>query len=510
MGETTPPPPPLPTSTAPPPLLAPLPATTARRPQPRREEDLTPIWVGLIAIISLFLAFGLAWVLFADNIPWADADFYFRGAKSLAEGEGYRHPFRADHPPTAFHPVGYPWFLAHVWRLFGIDTSGCVVSSWPELRGCDTMIQAGQIANLLLATLNISLVFALGTLMKGPRIGLLSAMLFAIIPSRFLFTSAIMSEESFVALVLLALIMVVLSVRRQDWAWATAIGFGLAVGMAAFIRPLGIVLLALPLVLLFSHAISLRVAFTQLAIGAFVAFAILLPWEIRNHNEVGGWSLVSNNGGINLWIGCHLDHHGRLDSNGQWMDWWSGEAPRSLNTPDERANDSEAQRLALECMREQPFAFARLSLVKALYTFREDWTYVNKWALNYRLPERPVQPIVSEEAIDALTYLTNGVYLVLLPLAAVGAITTLFAPSVYRGLLGAAFAVLALIPLAFFGEPRFHVPLFPMMSIWAAEGIWVVARGLRSASREAVEAPVRQEVRERAVPYEWREEPWLR
>ena len=96
-----------------------------------------------------------------------------------------------------------------------------------------------------------------------------------------------------------------------------------------------------------------------------------------------------------------------MASNGQWMNWWSGDAPRSLNTPDERANDAEAQRLGLQCMREEPVAFARLSLVKGLYTFREDWTYVNKWALNYRLPDRPVTPIVGEDTIDALTYQSN-------------------------------------------------------------------------------------------------------
>ena len=496
-----PPPPPLPTA------LPPRPRPVSRT-EPAREEDLTLIWTGLAVILGLFFTFGMAWVLFADNIPWADADFYFRGAKSLAEGDGYRHPFSAAGEATAFHPVGYPWFLALVWRVFGIDTTGCDVSSWPALNGCGTMIQAGQIANLVLATLNIGLVYVLGALMKGPRVGLLGAALFALIPSRFLFTSALMSEESFVTLVLAALIMMVLSVRRPDYIWLTAIGFGLAVGAAAYIRPLGIVLLPLPLVLLFSKAIPPRIAFTQLAVGAMVAFVVLLPWELRNNRELGGWSLVSNNGGINLWIGCHLDSNGQLAANGQWMDWWSGDAPRSLNTPDERANDAEAQRLGLQCMREQPVAFARLSLVKGLYTFREDWTYVGKWALNYRLPGRSAAPIVGADTIDALTYLTNSVYLVLLPLAVVGAVATLYAPSVYRGLLGASFAALALVPLMFFGEPRFHVPLFPMISIWAADGILIVYGGLRSAARETVEQPTARKDRGRAVSSEWREEPW--
>ncbi len=500
--EPTPPPPPLPAT------LPPQPRPVSR-PGPAQQDDLTLIWAGLATILGLFFIFGLAWVLFADNIPWADADFYFRGAKSLAEGDGYRHPFSAAHAATAFHPVGYPWFLALVWRLSGIDTTGCDVSSWPAFNGCGTMIQAGQIANLVLATLNIGLVFVLGALMKGPRVALLGAALFALIPSRFLFTSALMSEESFVTLVLVALIMMVLSVRRPDYIWLTAIGFGLAIGAAAYIRPLGIVLLPLPLVLLFGKAIQPRIAFTQLAVGAIVAFAVLLPWELRNHSELGGWSLVSNNGGINLWIGCHLNGDGELASNGRWMDWWSGDAPRSLNTPDERANDKEAQRLGLQCMREEPVAFARLSLAKGLYTFQEDWTYVNKWALNYRLPGRRAEPIVGEEAIDAFTYLTNSVYLVLLPLAVVGAVATLFAPSVYRGLLGASFAALALVPLMFFGEPRFHVPLFPMISIWAADGLLIVYHGLRSASREAVAEHAGSTGR-KPVPSEWREEPWLR
>ncbi len=489
--------------------------TTASRPPPWPEELLAYqtrrptapipswIWWSLAGLLLAYFSFGLIWIAFSDNVPWADADFYFRGAKSIAEGAGYAHPFKANHPPTAFHPVGFPWLLGHVWKLFGINTANCDLDTWPALTGCGAMIQSGQVLNLLLSTLNIGLVFALGTLLKGPRIGLLSAAIYAVIPSRFLFTSSLMSEETFVALVLLALIALVLGVRRQDWVWFTSIGFGLALACAAFVRPLGIVLLPLPLVLLLSQSISPRVAFAHVLVGAAVVFVVLLPWELRNHREVGGWNLVSNNGGINLWIGCHLNSEGKLASNGQWMDWWSGDAPASLNTSDERANDAEAQRLALECMRKQPVAFARLSLVKALYTFREDWTYVAKWSLNDSLPGDSATPIVSAEATDSLTYLTNGVYLLLLPLAAVGAITTLSAPSVYRGLLGASFIALAIVPLAFFGEPRFHVPLFPIMSIWAAEGSWIVVRALRMA-REPIEQPETREAAGSASPYEWR------
>lgn len=507
MERATPPPPPLPTRYPTPvpagQTPAPPPATLPAVPQ---EEDTTYLWWGLAAILGFFLLFGLAWVAYADNIPWADADFYFRGAKSIAEGKGYLHPFKEGHPPTAFHPVGYPWLLAHMWNLFGVETTNCNVGSWPNLTGCDSMIQSGQMLNVALASLNIGLVFVLAWLLRGPRIALLAAFLYAIIPSRLLFTSALMSEESFVSLVLLALIMVVLGVKQQNWVWLTAVGFGLAVGAGAFIRPLGIVLLPLPLVLLFSNAVSPRIALTQVVVGTVVAVAVLYPWTMRNHREIGGWNLVSNNGGINLWIGCHLNRKGELASNGQWMDWWSGDAPPSINTPDERANDAKAQDLALECMRKQPLAFARLALVKGLYTFAEDWTYVSKWSLNYRLPERGTHKIVSAEVIDSLTYLVNGVYLLLLPLAAVGGIATLFAPSIYRGLLGAAFLALALVPLLFFGEPRFHVPLLPMMSIWAADGVIIVARGLRSAARETTEGTETPERGEFALRYRIRED----
>ncbi|MGB2693743.1 MAG: glycosyltransferase family 39 protein [Dehalococcoidia bacterium] len=498
-------PPPLPTRFPPPLPPREAPVVAPRHQQPVEIKDETWIWWSLAAIIGTFMVFGLIWVAFADNIPWADADFYFRGAKSMAEGKGYVHPFQDGHPPTAFFPVGYPWMLGHVWKVLGIDTASCNVGTWPTLTGCGDMIQVGQILNVFLAALNIALVFILAALLRGSRTALLAALLYALIPSRFLFTASLMSEESFVTLVLLALIMVVLGVKRQEWVWLTAVGFGLAVGACAFIRPLGIVLLPLPLILLFSNAISPRIALTQVLVGSVIAALVLLPWTIRNHNEVGGWNLVSNNGGINLWIGCHLNENGKLASNGQWRDWWSGDAPASINTADERANDAKAQSLGLECIRKQPLAFARLGLVKGLYTFAEDWTYVSKWSLNYRLPEEDTHKIVSAEVIDSLTYLTNGVYLLLLPLAAVGAIATLYAPSVYRGLLGVAFAALAFVPLMFFGEPRFHVPLLPFMSIWAADGVIIVTRGLRSAAHETVEGG---DVRERgmALPYRMRED----
>jgi hypothetical protein len=152
-------------------------------------------------------------------------------------------------------------------------------------------------------------------------------------------------------------------------------------------------------------------------------------------------------------------------------------------------------------------AFARLSLLKALYTFREDWEYVSKWSINHQLPDRPRDAIISDGSEEAFGYLSNAVYLTLLPLAVVGALAFFFSPSAFRGVIGAAFAALAFVPLAFFGEPRFHVPLFPMMSIWAAEGIFIVLHGLRSVGRQHHEEP---ESPAAGQPLQWREEPWLR
>jgi hypothetical protein len=71
-------------------------------------------------------------------------------------------------------------------------------------------------------------------------------------------------------------------------------------------------------------------------------------------------------------------------------------------------------------------------------------------------------------------------------------------------------ALLALIPLAFFGEPRFHVPLFPMITIWAAEGLTVVWRGLRSERRFGYLAETHTTRGPGNVPVDWREEPWPR
>jgi 4-amino-4-deoxy-L-arabinose transferase-like glycosyltransferase len=477
---------------APPAAVRPTSGTPARR-------DDTGIYLMLGAIVLAYLLLGLAWVFYANNIPWADADFYFRGARFIAEGQGYSHPFKAGNPPTAFHPVGYPWLLAQTWTVLRLDTGGCDPGTWPALDGCDSLIQAGQVLNVLLGSINIVLVFILASQLKGPqngsKIGLLSAAIFAVIPSRLLFSSALMSEETFTTLVLLALIALVLSVRRPRWLLWTAIGFGLAVGAATFVRPLAIVLLPLPLLLLWGHVLNLRQILQFLAVAAVLVVAMILPWELRNNRELGGPAMIiSNNGGINLWIGCHLDANGDLEANGEWMDWWSGDAPASLNTQDELANDNEAQRLALECMRKQPVAFA----------LREDFTYVGKWSLNHDLPEQPVDPIVSGEVTDAFMYLLNSVYFVLLPLAAIGAIGSLFAPSAHRGLLGASFLMLALIPIFFFGDPRFHMPLFPIMSIWAADGILVVLQGLRSARGQ----PYRPQTAEPAP--KWGEQTWPR
>ena len=72
----------------------------------------------LPAILIATLVLRLAWVFVCKNSGMeADGYWYHARAIDLAAGYGYRY----GSFPTAFFPVGYPFFLASLYTLFGAN-----------------------------------------------------------------------------------------------------------------------------------------------------------------------------------------------------------------------------------------------------------------------------------------------------------------------------------------------------------------------------------------------------
>lgn len=407
----------------------------------------------VLAIVALAGALRLAWVIYAKTEPlwFFDPWNYDRLAASLADGKGY---VNEAGQPTAYFPPGYPAVLGAVYWLVGHRPV------------------AGEVLNLILGALTTWLVYRIGSRAFGRTAGLLAALAFAVFPSHILYTSQLHSEVVFTAAYLLALgllLAVPHSVRlgkRQVPFWLVA---GLAIGAAALIRPAGLSLLVVVPFAMRTRAAPWAAAARGTLLVALVATLVLTPWVARNAARVGV-AAISTNAGLDFWIG---NHEG---ASGGWG-MPTADAFPTVSTDlqeQERHDYRRGLELGWRFIREQPLDALALLPSKAYHLYADDAeavTTTETWGHTAFLPD-------GGRAV--LRGLTDGFYY----FVAAGAIAGLLLPlagsqamSRGRWLLLAALGGWTLIHLVYFGEPRFHLPVTPVMAVLAAP-FWLRAASL--------------------------------
>lgn len=393
-------------------------------------------------------------------------------ARSLAGGHGYRWYGRADvarmrpyleayydvelpteQVPeegllTTFRAPGYPLFLAGIYATLALEAR----------------LAASRLAQALLgaalAPLTAWLALLLGlSLSAARRAGVVAALY----PILWLYPIGLASENTFIPLVLLGLIALLLVERRGRMHHALAAG--LALGAATLTR--GALAPFLPLAALWlwsplGRPASPRPARFRLAMAFTVsASLVLVPWMVRNSLILGRLAFVENSAGYNLFVGYHPGGDGGLDGEVSVI-------PLRFMDDGERDRWSRAQ--ALKFIRADPGrALALLPRRLAYFWGPEDRELVYFYSNDY------VGPI--SQPWLALAY---GV--LVLPLLAVGIsapfgmalATDARARRLTLGLIAA--ALIAYVPIL--AEPRFHLPLIPVLAAYAA-GLWTT-RGAAS------------------------------
>src|SRR5262249_22760155 len=134
---------------------------------------------------------------------------------------------------------------------------------------------------------------------------------------------------------------------------------GLLLGAAVLFRPalvawgLG---LGLHVLLWQSGSRSRRfLALTAVAVGVLL---VLAPWAYRNYRIFGVVVPISTNGGYNLYLG---------NNSSAWAGGWMVlEDEKELRALDELEGDREARRRAIWWARENPVAYAKVSIRRTL------------------------------------------------------------------------------------------------------------------------------------------------
>jgi 4-amino-4-deoxy-L-arabinose transferase-like glycosyltransferase len=240
----------------------------------------------VVAIGALALVLRAVWVLVYGRVDAGpqDALFYESAASNLAAGDGYTTAFGGA---TAHTPPGFPFLLSIAFRVFG------------------THVKLGLALNVALGAATAVLLYLVARAAMGRSAGLVAGVGLAILPAPIFFSGLLLSETTFIFMLVGFL---ALAVFLPDRRW-TPVALGVAAGLAALTRGEGALLPVIPLAMWWAGTV--RGAWLRRVAVLLVAMALtILPWTIRNAVEMDTFVPVATNASTMLWPGHNSEANG--------------------------------------------------------------------------------------------------------------------------------------------------------------------------------------------------------
>ncbi len=458
-----------------------LPSLTLSPPRLRLEGlRVTPLAIWLGSFTLLGLALRLVWVFYTDTIPLGgDPHWYYVVGINISEGFGFvanrNELWEIPGPgePTAFWPPGYPFVLGALFTFVGDS------------------ITSAQVLNAVLSAATVPIVYALGRRIFDHRTGLISALLFAVFPNVIAGTPLLFPEPLFGLIFSAALLVILNTSPGSKGSWLPLAGLGFLIGLATLTRGQGALLFPIAGVTWLTQIgwrrSGWQPALRGVAIAAVVAVAVVAPWTVRNAVEMHAFIPISTNSGAALRVGHNADSIGTTkwtdDDVGGFRMW------ESLYNPEwEVQGYREYTNLAIDYALTHPVHELQLAGLKTYHLYRSDSTVI---PFLTTLGATPLEPEGLESALrwvlDSAWYALVFAAVLTLPFwlrRANGNRRT--ADGDRRAdaarLLPVTVVVLwTLFHMAFLGEPRYHVPLYPLLIIAAVGGISALSSRLRAA-----------------------------
>lgn len=387
----------------------------------------------LLAILAL-AARLLCLVLRHDGIGDPDSAEYLALAQSIRfhavfsfggpHAWGYAPSLNSHGPfvPTAARAPLYPLLIAALWW-----------TSAPP-------IFAVEIAQVVIGTLVCVLTYFIALTVANYRSAVIAGLFTALAPLSCFMTTAIMSETLFTFLMMSGL-----------WFWSGGRTFlaGIFFGFATLTRPI-----VLPFVLLVGLSAIIfqfnRRAHAKIVLGAFLVVA---PWTIRNavtqHAlipiQTQGWAANLLFGTVNVPYGAN---------GNQWAIFRKDPVIQSIISSSGTETEAERAMLhaALERMRSNPVGWIGLRIKEFPRLFADPGMYL--------VPFLPVRPPTIKYVMIAGSFL-------FICLSGLGVISRWRKWREYYFL--AVFPIfMCVVQFPAYGEPRFMIPVFPMLAIFAA------------------------------------------
>jgi Dolichyl-phosphate-mannose-protein mannosyltransferase len=266
------------------------PAAALTKPSSRvraREEWLSKDdAIAFAAVSAVALAVRMVFVSLVRPNPISDFGWYYAHAIEISGGLG----FITNGIPTAYWPLGWPYFLAGVFSVFGPS------------------VYAGEVTQAILNALTAGLVFLIAKRVAGMACGVAAGLIYAFLPSAVEWSAVMAAEPLYTFLVtLVACVWVWLSPKRIGWFAFT----GVVLGAAALVRPTALFMWGVLLIYLWFTA--RRKSFREVALPPLIVLlfttATITPDLIRNYRVFHTFVLICNTGGLTLWTGNNPYFH---------------------------------------------------------------------------------------------------------------------------------------------------------------------------------------------------------
>jgi len=410
----------------------------------------SPVLVFLAA-----LALRLAPVLIFRDLPIGLDDMfqYDMLARSIVAGDGYRWYAEQDlalieryipveRPadydprgvPTSFRAPGYPAFLALVYAASGVGPH---------------RLFAARLAQALLGAALAPLSWALARRVGfSERAAHWAAVLVAVFPLLVAYPLALASENLFVPLLTLALVLTLRASeggRARDHALA-----GLVLGLAALTRSVVTAFVPLAALWAWRAAGEKHAGFRNATLMVLCFVLVTAPWAVRNTRLHGQPTWVETSLGYNLYVGYHPQSTGTFQY---------GISLDLLPILDDGERNGRGVEAFWRFVGSDPGRVPYLMVRKASYLWGLDSRALVYFYGNGFLGRWPGW------LLGLVLLLTGGPLMLLAPAAAIGLACGRMERR--KGLIALLVACYTGLHMLIMAEPRFHVPLLPVTAVLA-------------------------------------------
>lgn len=277
-----------------------LPAPTANSESPILARCFLQFWSGVRTsafwMVAIALVLRVGWIIVGHTYKFKDLENNFgfgwemgRIGAAIASGRGFSDPFGVPTGPTAWEPPLYPYFVAAVFREFGIYSraSAFVLLS----------------INSVFSALTCIPVFLIARRIFSEKVAVGSAWTWALLPYVMFWCTRWVWETSLSALLVAVIFWLALTMEDRDGLapWLT---FGVLWGIAALNST--VLLSFLPasgLYAWYCRARQGKRSFAGVILASVIFMACIAPWILHTYHTFGKFIFIRDNFGAELRLG---------------------------------------------------------------------------------------------------------------------------------------------------------------------------------------------------------------